>query len=802
MNDFRFALRQLLKNPGFTTIAVLTLALGIGANTAIFTVAYGVLLKPLPLPQSDRVVSLWETKPGGKFDKVPAAAPNYLDWKAQAKSFAALSAWQPSSVNVGADGGSPERWTAASVHEDFFQVAGVSPALGRTFAPEHFQTGEDAVAILGHGVWQERFGGSPDVIGRTIQLNGRIRTIIGIMPPGFQSPGLARVWLPKVFNAGELADRGFKSFYVLGRLAPGVTVTQADRELAGMAANLAREYPAALEGWTAFAHAALEDVAQPLRLPLLVLLAAVGVVLLMACVNVANLLLARGSGRTGEMALRVALGAERRHLLRQLGTESLLLAALGGTAGILFTAFLLKVVVAAAPAGLPRVSQITLDLTALGYTLGAALLTALLFGFAPAWQLIRVHPVQALREASDQTTARGGRISRSLIVFQVAAAMVVLIATGLLVRSFEQLLRADLGFRAEELLTVRLELPRGKYGGDGRRAQFAESLVEKLTAISGVESAAVTSQLPFQGWPRLIMRVEGRPKPRQSDAPSTGFSGVTADYFRTLGQSVLRGRNFTSADHARSPLVCVVNEVFARQHFPGEDPLGRRIEVGFSEPPRWLEIVGLVRDARNQSVETQPQPEVLVPLSQQSEILGTAISVAIRTRAGSPDVVPALRQAVWSLDPDQPLHNLKPMQQILVESTAQRRFTLILLATFAGLALLLTLVGLYGVLAYAVSRRRREIGIRLALGSPRGRVMRLVLGDGLRLALVGIALGLIGAFGATRVLGSMLYQIAPTDPLTFAAIPILLLGVGLLACWLPAWRASRANPIEALRNQG
>jgi len=358
---------------------------------------------------------------------------------------------------------------------------------------------------------------------------------------------------------------------------------------------------------------------------------------------------------------------------------------------------------------LPRVNQVTLDLTALLYTLGAALLTALIFGFAPAWKLIRVQPVQALRDSADQTTARSGRVSKSLVIFQIAAAMVVLVATGLLLRSFERLLQTDLGFRPDELLTVRLELPRGKYGGEGRRAQFAQTLLEKLAVVPGVEGAGITSQLPFQGWPQLIMRVQ------------------------------------------------------------------------------------------DQALETLPQAEVFVPLAQQNEILGTAISVAIRTRPGGPDLVPALRQAVWSLDPDQPLHNLKPMRQVLVEATAQRRFTLLLLGTFAGFALLLTVVGLYGVLAYAVSRRRREIGIRMALGAQRGNVMQLILRDGLQLALAGIGLGLLGAFGVVRIMRNLLYEVAPTDPLTFATITLLLAGVALLACWLPARRASHVDPIVALR---
>lgn len=800
LNDLRFALRQLLKNPGFTVVTVLTLALGIGATTAIFSVVNTVLLKPLPLPQSERIVSIWERGPNGQFDKTPASAQNYLDWKAHAKSFRALTCWQPTPANVGAEGGTPERWNAALVHEDFFQVAGVSPLIGAPFRPEHFRSGSDAVVILGNGVWQERFSGDPAVVGKTITLNGVTRTIVGVMPAGFQTPAQARVWLPRVFHQQALADRGYKHLYVLGRLADGATVEQANAEVAGIAAQLAREYPAFLEGWGAFAHPVLEDVAQPTRLPLLVLLGAVGVLLLMACVNVANLLLARSSARVGEMALRVAFGARRRHLVRQLGLESLLLATLGGVAGWLLAGILLKLVISAAPAGLPRVQQVSLDFTTLAFTLGSSLSTAFLFGFAPAWRLILVQPVLAVRDSADQTTARTGRMGQSLVVFQIAAAMVLLVAAGLLMRSFAQLMTENLGFRPDHLLTFRLELPRAKYGDSSRRGQFASTLLEKLAAVPGVASAGITSQLPLQDWPQFITRVEGRPSPRVNEAPTTGYSGVSADYFRTLGITVVRGRGFSESDRSGSPLVCVVNEAFARRFFPNEDPMGRRIEVGFDEPPRWIEIVGIAGDARNQSLEVQPQEEVFVPLTHQLDFLGPALSVAIRMRPGTSDITSAVRQSVWSIDKDQPLHNLKLMREVLIEATAQRRFTLLLLTVFASLALLLTLVGLYGVLAYAVSRRRREIGVRMALGAQRGNITRLVLREGLLLAGIGLALGWIGTLAVTRVLRSLLYGVTPTDPLTFAAITLLLAAVALLACLIPARRAARTDPMVALRS--
>lgn len=799
MNDLKFAMRQLAKNPAFTIVAVLTLALGIGANTAIFTVANGVLLKPLPLPDSERILSLWEAGPGRGFDKVPASAANYLDWKSQAKSFTAISAWQPASINIGAEGGNPERWTGALVHQNFFDVTGVRPVLGSEFLPEHFERGKDGVVILSQGIWRERFASDPNILGRPLLLNGRNRTVLGVMPDGFQTPAQARAWVPKAFSAEELADRGYKQMYVLGRLKANATPEQASVELAMLAANLAKNYPEALANWSAFAHPALEDVAAPMRRPLMVLLGAVMAVLLMACANVANLLLARGEARAGEMAVRTALGAQRRHILRQLGLESALLASLGGIAGWFVAAGLLKSLLAAAPAGLPRLNLVSLDGTALAFTVAVALITAMVFGFAPMWKLASSQPVTAIRASSDQSTARQGWASRLLLIFQVALAVVVLAAGGLLLRSLDRLIRMDIGFRPSELLTARLELPRAKYGGEGRREQFANSLLEKLLAIPGVERAAITSDLPMQGWPQLIMRVEGRPTPRQSEAPTTGFAGISTDYFRTMGVAILSGRDFEASDRADTTRVGIVTEAFVRQVFPTENPLGKRIEVGFSEPPRWIEIVGVARDARNQSLEAQPQAQVFVPLAQQDEFFGPSFSVVVRARPGLANLAASLRQAVWSLDKDQPLHLVKPMTQIVAEQLAQRRFTALLLGVFAALALLLALIGLYGTVAYGVSRRRREIGIRMAIGADRRSVLQWVLGEGFRLALTGVLVGIGGAWATLRLMRNLLYEISPADPLTLGAVSVLLLVAAVLASWLPARRAAGLNPIVALR---
>ncbi len=805
MNDLRFAFRQLLKDPGFTALAVATLALGIGANTAVFTVVNAVLLKPLPLPESERLVSLWERKTSSAQNaQVPAAAGQFVDWHRELKSFAALACWQSAAVNLAGNGGPPERHNGALVSEDYFRVVGIGPARGNGFAHENFTTGRDGVVILGHGVWQERFGGDPNILGQTIVVNGREREVVGVMPPKFQSPAQARFWVPKVFSEQSLADRNFKHISVLGRLAPNVTLEQAQVELTTFMAALEQEHPEALKGWTAFAQPALEDVVKGMRPALLVMLAAVAMVLLMACVNVANLLLARGAARRGELAIRAALGAPRGRLIRQLFTEAMLLALAGGAAGLLLAYGLLQGLLALAPAGMPRLDQVTLDRAAFAFTALACLVTGVLCGLVPAWRLSQTSPNEAMKGAGQRATGSVGWLRRGLVVFQTGAAVVVLVGTGLLLRSFDRLLAIDLGFQPELLMTARLELPPVKYAAGQRRNQFAEDVLERLTAQPAVASAAVSTHLPLQGWARYILRIEGQPTPPPSESPATGYTGVSLDYFRAMGMRVVQGRELDARDREAALAVCVVNQAFTRRFLAGTDPVGQRIEIGRSDPPLWIEVVGVVNDARNAGLEKQPDEQVFVPLRQQPGFFRSnpALSLVVRGQAGAQSMAGLIREAVRAVDPDQPLHLLQPMNQMLAQATAQRRFTVLVLGVFAALAAALASVGLYGVMSCSVSQRTAELGIRMALGAQRGSVLRLVLASGVRTLSLGLVAGVAAALAASRWLQSMLFETSSFDPITYGAVAVLLFTAGMAACWWPARRATRVDPIVALRAEG
>lgn len=798
--DVSYATRSLWKSPGFTLVGVLTLGLGVGANTAMFTVLDGLVLKPLPWPDSKRVLSIWEGSPGKGHGKTPVAAAQFLDLRTGAKSFQAMAGWNATAINL-ASGGTPERYQGAAVTEDFFRVVGIGPRLGTGFAGTQFSAGQDGVVLLGDGVWRDRFGGRSDIVGRTIQINGRARTVVGVMPPGFQTPAKAQFWVPRIIKPFEREDRDYKSLMVLGRLADGASPAGAESELRTIFAGLRQQFPDVLTGWDVSAHLALEDVAGPLRPTLFTLSAAVGTVLLLACLNLANLSLARGLKRQGALSVQAALGAGRQALFRQLLVESLFLTCAGGLFGWFMAHGLLAALLALAPPSLPRLDQVRLDGTAFLFTAAACGWTALIFGLAPAWRLSRVSPLDALREAGQRATAPVGLLRQALVVVQVGAAVAVLIATGLLLRSFDRLLRLDLGFNPTNLMTVRLELPPAKYGAGEKRDLFAEEVVRRLTQLPGIESAAATTLLPLQGWPQFIMRLEENPDIQVSQAPATGYQGVTLNYFRTMGIPLIRGRAFAEDDREDAPLVAVVNQTFARRFFPNRDPIGQRFEVGFADPPNWLEIVGVAGDSKGPGLEAQPALQVFVPLRQQARFLrdNPTLSLAVRSQAAAPRLAEVIRQAVWAIDKDQPLHLLKSMSEVVADQTAPRRFTVTVLAVFAGAAVFLAMLGLYGVMSSGVSARTRELGIRLALGASHRSVLRLVLRQGVQLTGAGLILGIGGALAATRLLQSLLFEVKPLDPLTFASVPTLLAAVALLACWLPARRASRINPMVALR---
>ncbi|MCC6235209.1 MAG: ABC transporter permease, partial [Verrucomicrobiales bacterium] len=713
----------------------------------------------------------------------------------------ALATWYPAAVNLAAEGATPERHAGALVSQDFFAVIGVAPALGASFAAERFQPGQDGVVLISDAVWRQRFQGRSDIVGRPLQINGRTREIVGVMPPGFQTPAKAAFWVPKVFSPQELQDRDFKSQYVLGRLAAGATVDSARAEVATLYGNLRASYPEVLEGWAPLLHPAAEDVVKPLRPAMVLLLAAVAVVLLLACLNVASLLLAQAATRRGEFGVRAALGASPRRLVLLSLTETGTLSLAGGLIGLALAHTLLAGLRALAPASLARLDQVQLDPTALAFALGACVLTTLIAGLAPALQQARTDPVNALRAVSARATSRLTASRRALVIVQVAATVVVLVVTGLLLRSLDRVLDRDLGFQRENLLTARLELPPVKYAAEQRRDQFAEEVLSRLGQARGVESAAASTYLPLQGWPQIILRLEENPIVRPSDAAATGYTGVTPGYFRTLGMRLLRGRDFTSADREETVPVCVINEAFARTHFGSRDPLGKRLEIGFSEPPRWIEIVGVVNDTSNAQLEVQPQEQVFVPLRQQPPFLRSnpALSLVIRGQSGLEGLPESLRSAVWAVDRDQPLHLLQPMTQILQGATADRRFTLRILAAFAACAVALAAVGLYGMLNGQVTARTRELGVRMVVGAGRARILGLVLGSGALTTLLGMALGTLGALLAGRLWQAQFYQTSLSDPLTWSMVFLTLGSVSLVAGAIPAWRASRLDPAIVLK---
>jgi predicted permease len=799
--DVRYGMRMLRKNLAFTVMAVGTLALGIGATSAVFTIANTLLLKPMPWPDSERVVSVWEANVAKGAAQMPMAAAQFLDARREMKSFSALAAWAPTAINLASPGSRPERFVGASVSEDFLKVVKMNTVLGHGFSSENFADGKDAVVLLSYGVWKDRFGGRSDILGEVVQVNARSRTIVGILPQGFQTPAKAQFWVPKVFSEFEVQDRDFKSQLVLGRLRDGVTLEKARAELKTLFGNLRRDHPDVLSGWKPEIHLAVTDAVKPVRSAMILLVGAVLTMLLMACVNVASLLLARGAGRLGEFSVRAALGASRWRLTTQLLAESGLLALLGGGAGLLLAGWLLKILLSLAPVTLPRIDQVRLDGTVLFLTAVACLFTGLLVGLAPAWRFSLANPNDALRAAGQRFSVGVGWFRRSLVVFQISASVVVLIATGLLLRGFDRLLHVDLGFEPVNLMSVRIELPEVKYGSGGHREQFAAEVFERLRANPRVEDSAFATDLPMQGWPAIIMRTEDNPVQRPSEAATTGYSGVTPNYFRTIGMQLLHGRPFLDSDNVGTPLICAVNQSFARKFFGNKDPLGKRIEIGFSDPPNWMEIVGVVNDARNVALDLQPKDQVFVPLRQQPEFLrgDPALSLIVRTRGNSEDTSEVIRQAVWAVDKDQPLHLLRPMTAVIAGQAAPRRFVVTVLGFFAANALVLAALGLYGVMSHATTLRTREIGTRMAFGARRWDVLKLILMTGIRTLVTGLVFGIIGAFVCSRLIRSMLFEVPPHDPVAWTAVLILLSICGLLACLLPAWRASRANPISALR---
>jgi putative ABC transport system permease protein len=813
IQDVRYAVRQLVRSPGFAAVAVLTLALGLGANTAIFSVVHGILLQPLPYPDPDRLAMVWVSNPGEGIDRDIASFPLFADWRQHAQSFEQVVAYTGSGFTL-TGRGEPEPLRGATVASGFFSMLGVPPALGRVLLDEENLPGHEKVAVLGHGLWQRRFGGDPAVVGQTVALNGATYTVVGVMPRGFQFPEQAELWTP-LAPVGPferlLASRGSLWLSVTARLKPGVSLASAQAEMDTVATAINKAYPdnstygVKLEPL----HQAVSGEARP---ALLLLLGAVGLVLLIACANVANLLLARASSRRREIAIRSALGASRGRVVRQLLTESLLLGLTGGALGLFLASVGVEAFVAASPKALPRLEAVHVDGTVLLFALGASILTSLVFGLLPAVQTFREavpeHLGDAVRGSSQD--GRGHRLRAAFVVAETALALMLLVGAGLLVRSFGRILNLNPGLDASQVMTIRVVLPEARYAEGDRIHAFYDRLLTDLRALPGVRSAGGASSLLLSRLPDSgTLRVQGVPAP----SPGTPEEPVTADsvttgFFETLRVPLRRGRLFEArdahpADELRArplPSVAVVNEALVRRFFAGQDPLGRRITFGNPANPKvnWSEIVGVVGDVRRSGLDKATRAEAYF---YEGQVPDNGLYLALRADGDLLAAAHSAQRAVWAIDPDQPVASMRSLEGLLRGTVAERRLSTDLLAAFGGLALLLAAIGIYGVMAFSTAERTRELGIRLALGAEPRDVLRLILRDGARLSALGVGLGLVGALGASRALSSMLFGVSPTDPLTFAAVVGLLGSVSLLACYIPARRATRVDPVVALRRE-
>ena len=798
MNDLKFAFRQLLKNPGFTAVAVLTLALGIGANTAIFSVVNGVLLRPLPYPEPDRLIMIFESNPKGGSPKFSVAPPNFVDWRAQNQVFDNLAAVNV--ANYGLTGqDKPERILGARVSASLFKVLGVLPALGRGFTSEEDRHGRHQVAILSQGLWERRFGRDPGILGKTITLDAESYTVVGVMPAGFQFPNAeTELWTPVAFAPYELSNRSGHTMTVIGRLKPNITVERAGAEMRTIARRLEAQYPESNKGWSVTFVPLLEETVGGSQRTLLVLLGAVGFVLLIACANVANLMLARSAARQKEFAIRAALGAGRIRVIRQLLTESLILASCGGVLGLLLAYWGIDILTLLKPANLPRVHEIKLDAWVLAFTGILSSLTGIVFGLAPALHASKRNLNEALKDGGRGSGQglHGNRVRSLLVVSEVAFSLVLLISAGLMIRSFFLLRQVDPGFKPDRVLAMDMSLPNVKYPSVQERVRFVEQLLKRVEVLPGVQSVATVFGIPMSEIGGFIsLSVEGRPPPALGEPSSAGYHQASPNYFRTLSMPILKGRGFTERDSTNAASVVIVSETLVRKFFPNENPLGQRITVG-DGGPNPCEIVGVVCDVKGSGLDAAVDAEMYLPMLQRC---WGYVELVARTAGDPLAVANTVRDEVWALDKDQPLHNIRTLDQLVTNSVAQRRFAMLLLGIFAGVALVLAGVGIYGLMAYTVTQRTHEIGIRMALGAQTVDVLKLVIGRGMVLAGAGIAVGLPTAFGLTRLMSSLLFEIKPTDGVTFTSVVLILATIAVLACLVPARRAAKVDPMEALR---
>ena len=813
IRDVRYALRQMQRAPAFAAVAVLTVALGIGANTGVFSVVDAALLRPLDFGNPSSLVMIWENDPADGILHIPASSPDFLDWEEQNHYFSGMTAFAEQPMNL-TGGVQPEQVDVEEVSPNFFSVLGVAPMLGRGFSKGEGQPGKSNVAVLTYGLWKSQFGGDPNIVGKAIQLNGQSVIVVGVAGPDFDfyvrehSPfgEPAQLWAPlevppEWHQRSKASD--WHGLRVIARLNPGISLSQAQAQMNVVAANLATHYPEYNKGLSVSVVSLRDELSDTLRTPLVILLGAVGFVLLIACANLSSLLLSRASGRRQEIAIRLALGASRNRVARQLLTESLLLSALGGAAGSFVAVWATKALVHAGSGSFPQMTAVTVDWRILAFAAGVTLLAGLFAGVLPSFTAARGEVASALSDGGRTSASRQSLAARNaFVVMEISLALILLAGSSLLIQSFFRLTKVNPGFPVAHLLTFQVTLPDSKYGQEAARAAFFSQFLDEIRALPGAISATADLAPPFDGLGLTTSAaIVGGPPQGSGKAPVTRVRIIEPSYFRTMGIPVLRGRTFNEREFAKKSNVVIINKDFAEEYFHGQDPLGQKIVLyiavnGKADLPD--EIIGVVGDVHESSLAVAPDPLAYWPYP---ELPYKVMTVVVRTATPPLSLVPAIRGVLHRMDKNQPMAKISTMDQLVATSLVRSRFMMLLLSVFAGLALVLACIGIYGVMAYSVVQRTHEIGIRMALGAQRRDVMQLILGQGARVAFVGIAIGLLAAFALTRLIASLLYGVSATDPLTFAAVAIALVSVALLACYIPARRAMRVDPLVALRHE-
>ena len=805
LQDIRYSLRTLSKSPGFTAIVILTLGLGIGANTAIFSVVNTVLLAPIPYSQPNKLVMVWTKNVSKGYTTFPVSGGDYAEWKSENSVFENMAASTDTLYSL-TGAGEPQVVIGYEFSADYFRMLGTRPQLGRTFLDEEDRSGGADVVVLGDAIWRRTFGADPNIVGKSITLTGKPFTVVGVMPPNFRYPSMVELWTPLGLKPSFLADYDQTALRVLARLKPGVTLNQAQAQMDSIEQRIAQEHPTTDSGNGVNLVPLREQIAGDVRVPLLVLLGSVGFVLLITCANIANLMLGRAAGRKKEIAIRTVLGASRARLIRQFLVESLLLSLAGGALGLLFATGATNSLLAIFPnnianLSIPQVTSIPMDARVFAFTLFAALLTGVTFGLAPVLGFRAATSAQGLKETSRSTTASSSerRVRSLLVVSEFALALVLLVGAGLLISSFRNLLRVNIGFDADRILSAQLFLSSVKYSPaeSDKRLAFVNDAMQRIRELPGVESVGADGFIPLSGyWSDADFTVQGQPEPPPGQKPSAKSDLITPGYFRAMGISLLKGRIFTDQDRKGAAQVVVVNETLARNEFGNQNPIGQQLNFGDSTKPDLWEVVGVVGDIHDFGLEEKVRGNVFRPFAQ---IPLPVVGFVVRTDGRPSSLISAVKQAIWTEDKDQPIYKIIGLDQLASESLGMRRASSVLLGAFSALALLLAGLGIYGVMAFSVAQRTHEIGVRMALGAQPDSVLKMIVGYGMRIVIVGMAIGVAGALALSRVVASLLYGVKATDGMTFVATSFLLALVALVACYVPARRAMRVAPIVALR---